>query len=40
MVNGVRRIVTISGKDGEDVSRKLLASIRRQSALPRKLFRK
>jgi predicted RNA binding protein YcfA (HicA-like mRNA interferase family) len=39
MADGVRRLVTISQKDGEDVAPKLLGYIKRQSGLPRKLFR-
>lgn len=39
VVGGTRRLVTISGKDGEEVGRKLLGYIKRQSGLPKKLFR-
>ena len=39
VVDGVRRLVTISGKDGDDVPAPLLAAIRRQCGLPKKLFR-
>jgi predicted RNA binding protein YcfA (HicA-like mRNA interferase family) len=40
VVGGTRRLVTISQKDGEDVARKLLGYIVRQSGLPKKLFRR
>ena len=39
VVDGIRRLVTISGRDGEEVGRKLLGYIKRQSGLPKKLFR-
>ena len=37
-VNGKRRIVTVAGKDGKEISPGTLASIKRQSGLPGKLF--
>lgn len=39
IVGGLRRIVTVPGHLGDDVPRGTLASIRRQSGLPRGLFR-
>lgn len=39
VVDGVRRLVTISQRDGEEVAPKLLGYIKRQSGLPKKLFR-
>ena len=38
-VNGKRRSVTLAGNDGDDVSKTILSSIRRQSGLPRQSFR-
>ena len=38
--NGRRRLVTVPGTDGEDLPKGTLAAIRRQSGLPRRLFRK
>lgn len=38
-VDGKRRTVTISQADGEDIAKKLLGHVIRQSGLPRKLFR-
>ena len=37
-VNEKRRIVTVAGKDGKEISPGTLASIKRQSGLPGKLF--
>lgn len=34
-----RKLVTVAGKSNDDVSRGTLASIRRQSGLPRRHFR-
>jgi predicted RNA binding protein YcfA (HicA-like mRNA interferase family) len=39
IVNGETKLVTISQKDGEDVAPKLLGFIKRQSGLPKDLFR-
>ena len=39
MVGERRRMVTVPGKDGDEVPRGTLASIRRQSGLRRALFR-
>lgn len=39
VVDGVRRLVTVAGRPGSDVKRRNLASMIRQSGLPRKLFR-
>ena len=38
-VDGQRRLVTVVGKESDDVKPDTLASIRQQSGLPRKLFR-
>ena len=38
-VNGQPRVVTVPGSEGDDITKGTLASIRRQSGLPRKLFR-
>ena len=38
-VDGQIRSVTVAGNDGDDVSKGTLSSIRRQSGLPRRLFR-
>lgn len=40
VVNGQRRLVTVAGKEGEDVARPTLASIMRQSGLPARAFRR
>lgn len=37
-VGGWIHSVTVAGNDGDDVRKKTLASIRRQSGLPRQLF--
>lgn len=39
MVGGQVRGVTVPGKDGDEVNKATLASIKRQSDLPRGLFR-
>lgn len=39
LVGGKRQLVTVSGKDGDEVPKGTLASIRRQSGLSRALFR-
>ena len=39
-VNGQRRIVTVVGKPNDDIAPGTLGSIKRQSGLPKKLFRK
>ena len=39
MVDGKRRLVTVSGKDGDEVAKGTLASIKRQSGLSKALFR-
>ena len=39
VVKDQRRLVTVAGKEGDDVKAGTLASIRQQSGLPRKLFR-
>lgn len=39
-VNGHVRRVTVAGKDGDELTRATLASIRRQSGLPKSSFRK
>ena len=39
VVDGVRRLVTVPGKDGDEVPKGTLSSIRRQSGLSRRLFR-
>ena len=38
-VDGERRLVTVAGKEGDDVKAGTLAAIRQQSGLPRRLFR-
>ena len=38
VVGGQRRLVTVAGKEGQDLARSTLASISRQSALPRRVF--
>lgn len=38
-VDGQRRLVTVPGKDGDEVPKGTLSSIRRQSGLSRRLFR-
>ena len=38
-VAGKRRVVTVAGRDGDDVNPKNLGSMIRQSGLPKKLFR-
>lgn len=38
VVNGQRRLVTVAGKEGDDLARPTLASIARQSALPGRVF--
>lgn len=38
-VGGRRRLVTVAGQEGEDLRPGTLAAIRRQSGLPRRLFR-
>lgn len=38
-VDGQRRLVTVAGKEGDDVKAGTLAAIRQQSGLPRRLFR-
>lgn len=40
VVNGHRRLVTVAGKEGEEVARPTLASIMRQSGLPARAFRR
>lgn len=37
-VGGLRRLVTVSGHEGDDIRPGTLAAIRRQSGLPRRLF--
>ena len=37
--NGQRRLVPVSGNHGDDIPKGTLAAIRRQSGLPRRLFR-
>lgn len=39
VVGGKRRAVTVPGKDGDEVPKGTLASIRRQSGLSKALFR-
>ena len=39
LVDGQRRLVTVPGKDGDEVPKGTLSSIRRQSGLSRRLFR-
>jgi predicted RNA binding protein YcfA (HicA-like mRNA interferase family) len=38
-VDGERKMVTVGGRDGEDIKPENLASMKRQSGLPRKVFR-
>lgn len=38
-IKGQRRLVTVPGTDGEEILKGTLAAIRRQSGLPRGLFR-
>ena len=38
VVSGQRCLVTVAGKEGDDVARPTLASIARQSGLPRRVF--
>ena len=38
-VNGQRRLVTVAGKESDDVKSGTLAAIRQQSGLPRRSFR-
>lgn len=38
VVSAQRRLVTVAGKEGDDLARDTLASIARQSALPRRMF--
>jgi predicted RNA binding protein YcfA (HicA-like mRNA interferase family) len=40
VVEGVRKVVTVSGRDGDDIKRINLASMKRQSGLPKKAFRR
>ena len=40
VVNGQRRLVTVAGKEGDEVPRPTLASITRQSGLPTRVFRR
>ncbi|MDE0045368.1 MAG: type II toxin-antitoxin system HicA family toxin [bacterium] len=39
VVGGRRRLVTVAGQEGDDIRSGTLAAIRRQSGLPRRLFR-
>ncbi|MGA8383049.1 MAG: type II toxin-antitoxin system HicA family toxin [Stellaceae bacterium] len=39
IIDGVRKIVTVSGRDGDDIRRENLSSMMRQSGLPKKIFR-
>jgi len=39
VVNGKIRLVTVAGRDGDDIQRPNLASMIRQSGLSKKLFR-
>ena len=38
-LSGQRRLVTVAGKESDDVKSGTLAAIRQQSGLPRRLFR-
>ncbi|MCY4593377.1 MAG: type II toxin-antitoxin system HicA family toxin [Bryobacterales bacterium] len=38
VVSGQRRLVTVAGKEGDELARPTLASIARQSALPGRVF--
>ena len=38
VVSGQRRLVTVAGKEGDEVARPTLASITRQSGLPARVF--
>ena len=40
VVSGQRRLVTVAGKESDEVARATLASIARQSGLPPRLFRR
>lgn len=39
VVNGRRRLVTVVGREGDDVAPRTLQSIKRQSGLPARMFR-
>jgi predicted RNA binding protein YcfA (HicA-like mRNA interferase family) len=39
VIDGKRQMVTVSGEDGDDILPKNLASMKRQSGLPKKTFR-
>ncbi|MCY3841524.1 MAG: type II toxin-antitoxin system HicA family toxin [Gammaproteobacteria bacterium] len=39
VVSGRRRLVTVVGREGDDVARRTLQSIKRQSGLPARMFR-
>lgn len=39
MVDGKRRLVTVPGNNGDEVAKRTLASIKRQSGLSKALFR-
>jgi predicted RNA binding protein YcfA (HicA-like mRNA interferase family) len=39
IVDGKRMMVTVSGKDGDDIRHDNLSSMKRQSGLPKKVFR-
>jgi predicted RNA binding protein YcfA (HicA-like mRNA interferase family) len=39
LIDGRRRIVTVAGRDSDDIHPKTLASIIRQSGLPRRAFK-
>ena len=39
-VDGKARLVTVAGKESDEISRPTLASIKRQSGLPRRRFRR
>jgi predicted RNA binding protein YcfA (HicA-like mRNA interferase family) len=39
IVGELRRIVTVSGRDGDDIRPDNLSSMKRQSGLPKKAFR-
>ena len=40
IVGGLRRLVTVAGKAGDDISDATFSSIRRQSGLRRRVFRR
>ena len=40
VVSGRRRLVTVVGKEGDDLARRTLQSIKRQSGLPARMFRR